>query len=1129
MTYPDISNLHNLREFSEIYSNNPLIEENVNMKRYQILPVRYMSPENKVIRRFLIYHTPGTGKSFTALWIILNFINVYKKPSIILVKSKEAITEFTERVKAWYSYTFNYYPPLPNIENYKQFIKKYIDFRTYIAFCKSIGDDDDDDDNNDDKNGSKQTRSNSFSIYDDRLFIIDEVHHFRYNVGNKVIYNKLLLLLNHINRGRIIFMSATPIFDNANEIINLIKLIKPNLNSATALTPEEVKEEMLGHLSYYGLNPPNTSVNYIGSYIPGIQRYKIVKVPMQGAQLENYRKVVRESKNEVNIGVDYVKATLGVLHLNDNDDNDNDDDDDDDNGNLNVKSTSSQYILSYNIIINSNPFLQNIIRQQSKDLKYYSCKLYHCLKEINSKETPDGPVFIYCNIIEEVGIYYFSAILCAMGYHYVYDEESSNRHHNDEESSEFSNLEEKKVDKKSINGGGRFPSYHFPFYCEDDIDDDEKYEFAKLKEIRKERNRKFWNFTFITGDKRLCPNAMERLNMFNDPSNKNGSKIRVLLGSDVVSESVDIMNVRQLHVLTPHWNYEKINQIIGRIRRVGSHDSLPPEQRFANIYLYMACDDEVKCSNSREYSIDYSKYILCENKYNNALKYNQALQNASIESLVHAHPNLNDPQNTNGDIESNLSENRMMTTTGNSIDTNTHEVTTSLNNIEGNTLVYNTNIIPSIQLQSFSSSLKYSSEYLDKILPKYVIEINKKLITCFFENNSISIEDLLHEVPAINTLLLPKLIEYINSRKIVIAGGILEYSCGIIYRKVSFGYHLSRNNMFFEDLLTHSLPYYNRDKNKQINDHSSSFIYAKVDIKDEEIICLNDGLQNDINREVYDQIIKYSHTKKLYILKYALQHNLSNITKLFYPYWKKTDNFIYISYFSGIKNTSYASNKKRSVEDFSSNIIYTDLEFKKWMTLNDTSYSKDISNLMKEHYDAVVENPLKDRYKYVYLLCNDFTLRYRDLKNYLNFNAKKKKKKKTTSNNLRDINRGRNIKSFYKKEELMEVMIYSICYDDIEKKLSSFPIEGYKQVSAEKMEEICKEENNEDKYRLIKKHILNVVTQNNIPKYCNERPHQAFLLHKLLSSFSLTVKDKRPKIIELWKKYLFDYNLIIVL
>ena len=47
MTYPDINNLHTLREFTKIYTNNPLIEENVHMKRYQILPVRYMSPENK--------------------------------------------------------------------------------------------------------------------------------------------------------------------------------------------------------------------------------------------------------------------------------------------------------------------------------------------------------------------------------------------------------------------------------------------------------------------------------------------------------------------------------------------------------------------------------------------------------------------------------------------------------------------------------------------------------------------------------------------------------------------------------------------------------------------------------------------------------------------------------------------------------------------------------------------------------------------------------------------------------------------------------------------------------------------------------------------------------------------------
>ena len=68
----------------------------------------------------------------------------------------------------------------------------------------------------------------------------------------------------------------------------------------------------------------------------------------------------------------------------------------------------------------------------------------------------------------------------------------------------------------------------------------------------------------------------------------------------------------------------------------------------------------------------------------------------------------------------------------------------------------------------------------------------------------------------------------------------------------------------------------------------------------------------------------------------------------------------------------------------------------------------------------------------------------------------------------------------------MEKLIYSICYDDMEKKLSSISIPNYKVISVEDMEKFYKEENNKDKYKEIKKHILSVVTQNNIPKYCFE-------------------------------------------
>ncbi|KAL6611807.1 hypothetical protein U3516DRAFT_871082 [Neocallimastix sp. 'constans'] len=1116
MTYPDINNLHSLREFTEIYTNNPLIEENVHMKRYQILPVRYMSPENEVVNRFLIYHSLGTGKSFTALWIALKFINVYKKPCIILVKGKEAITEFTKRVKTWYDYTFEYYPHLPNVKDYKEFIKKYIEFRTYITFCndiKNINDSNTDTDGNDNKSDHQQTTSNSFSFYDERLIIIDDVHHFRNPTKKKFIYNNLSSLLNHINKGRIIFMSATPIFDNANEITDLVKLIKPNLNSTSFLTPEKLKEEMLGHLSYYGLIPPNTTVNYMGSYIPGIERYKIVKVPMQGVQLQNYRNILKEPQEKNNMGINYVKATLGVLHLQiDNnlrqDTNKGSKAKDKSNdakkrSKSKVKSDLSEYQFSNDKIIHSNPLLQDIINQQSKDIKNYCCKLYHCLNEINKKENPDGPIFIYCSIIEQVGIYYFSAILCAMGYHYIYNKVSSNSRHHDE-TSNFSKLESK-VDKKG-KGIDRFLPHHFSSFHDGDVDDDN--EFAELKEIRKEREDKFWNFTFITGDKKLCPNMMERLDIFNDSSNQNGSKIKVLLGSDIVSESVDIMNVRQLHVLTPHWNYEKINQIIGRIRRVGSHDSLPENQRFVNVYLYMACDDEVECSDSYQYSVDYRKYILCENKYKDALKFNQALKNASIESLIHAPFNLNDPQNTNGlstneqnkpfDIESNLSESRAMTNTSIAIDANIHGETSTFEDINGNEIIGNTSIVP---------YLHYSSVYLDKLLPLCMIEINKKLRPFFSENHCIRIMDLMDRIPVINLFVLPKLIEYINSNNIVIAGGILRYSDGMIYRKIISNYRLNYRNAYFGKLLRQNLPFYNNNRSRQMNEHSSYFIHAKVDIKSEEIVSLNNKLQNaDMTREAYNQLIKYSHTEKLFILRYTLRQNLFNITKLFYPYWKKIDNFVYISYFSTIKTTSYASNKKKLV--------------------NDEPNSEDISKQMDNHYRIEERNRIKDQEepstsnsstsngsisKCSTSECSTTKCSTTECSTSKCSSSKCSTSEYSTSDsdsiNYREINRGCNIETFYIKKELMEKLIYSICYDDMEKKLSSIRIPNYKVISEKDMENFYKEENNKDKYKEIKKHILSVVTQNDIPKYYKERPHQAFLLHELLSLFSKKIKD----------------------
>ncbi|KAG4083482.1 hypothetical protein H8356DRAFT_1749016, partial [Neocallimastix lanati (nom. inval.)] len=69
----------------------------------------------------------------------------------------------------------------------------------------------------------------------------------------------------------------------------------------------------------------------------------------------------------------------------------------------------------------------------------------------------------------------------------------------------------------------------------------------------------------------------------------------------------------------------------------------------------MAYNPKVECANKIKYSIDYVKYIICERKYNDALKYNRALQNASIEALVTKKPAEDTSIETSNDINNTAS------------------------------------------------------------------------------------------------------------------------------------------------------------------------------------------------------------------------------------------------------------------------------------------------------------------------------------------------------------------------------------------------------------------------------------------------------------------------------------------
>jgi superfamily II DNA or RNA helicase len=94
------------------------------------------------------------------------------------------------------------------------------------------------------------------------------------------------------------------------------------------------------------------------------------------------------------------------------------------------------------------------------------------------------------------------------------------------------------------------------------------------------------NYAMITGDKGFSPNTAEDIRRVTDDTNFDGSKIKVLLISQTGTEGLDLKFIRQVHIMEPWYNMNRIEQIIGRAVRTCSHKALPFLERNVELYLY---------------------------------------------------------------------------------------------------------------------------------------------------------------------------------------------------------------------------------------------------------------------------------------------------------------------------------------------------------------------------------------------------------------------------------------------------------------------------------------------------------------------------------------------------------------
>ena len=148
-------------------------------------------------------------------------------------------------------------------------------------------------------------------------------------------------------------------------------------------------------------------------------------------------------------------------------------------------------------------------------------------------------------------------------------------------------------------------------------------------------------YIMITGDHRISPNndsavkaVTNNNNIFTEDENGiitdvSGEIIKVVLISQAGSEGLDFKAIRQVHILEPWYNVNRIEQIIGRAVRNNSHKDLPFSKRNVQIFLY-----GTMLENSKEEAVDLYVYRMSEVNAIKIGKVTRLLKQTAVDCII---------------------------------------------------------------------------------------------------------------------------------------------------------------------------------------------------------------------------------------------------------------------------------------------------------------------------------------------------------------------------------------------------------------------------------------------------------------------------------------------------------------
>lgn len=116
-------------------------------------------------------------------------------------------------------------------------------------------------------------------------------------------------------------------------------------------------------------------------------------------------------------------------------------------------------------------------------------------------------------------------------------------------------------------------------------------------------------YVLLTGDINLSPSNEKAIALATGSDNKNGEKVKIIIGSQISAEGIDLKYIREIHILDSWLHLNKMEQVIGRGIRYCSHALLKQEKRNCTTYMFVNVNEE-----SDKETIDLYSYRVAYNK-----------------------------------------------------------------------------------------------------------------------------------------------------------------------------------------------------------------------------------------------------------------------------------------------------------------------------------------------------------------------------------------------------------------------------------------------------------------------------------------------------------------------------------